>query len=221
MAVTFRSKSFTSATGTSATGTEPAGAASGDMLVALVLAAAVVSQPTGWAQKYKDTQGGVSWVVSCIARGASAPSLAWTWAGSVYYEIHILCVQGGAAVAFDAASTAGGKGNSAHNPDPGAVAPVASTSLAICGGVNFGSLTAWINPAGYVVRSDNTAGNDGVMCDKSLSSTASEDPAAITQTAAPGGDWWDGFTMTFTDVSAAGGQVPYQPQYQAAPVMAQ
>lgn len=206
MAVTFRTASFKTGTGTSQTATEPASAASGDMLVALCIAGAVISQPTGWTQAFKDTQGGVSWVVSYVSRGGSAPSLAWTWAGSVYYELHILCLQPGVnTVTFDAVSTAGGKGNgSGHNPDPPAVVAVAASSLALAGGVNYGGSTTggFTASAGYVVRSDNTVGNDAVMETKSLSASGSENPAAITNIVSGLQDYWDGFAITFTDAVA-------------------
>jgi hypothetical protein len=220
VAVTFRSKTLTTSTGTSATATEPAGAASGDMLIALCIAGAVISQPAGWTQLFKDTQGTVNWVVSYVARGASAPNLGWTWSGSVYYELHLIAMQPGVnTVAFDSVSSAGSKGSSAHDPDPPATVAVKTTSLAVCGGVNFGAISAWTAPSGYTVRTTNTGGIDAAMCDKSLSASGSENPAAITL-GTPNDNWWDGFTATFTDeVSVT--RVPYQPQYLNAPVMAQ
>lgn len=203
MAATFRSKSFKTGTGTSQTATEPASAASGDMLIALCIAGAVISQPAGWTQAFKDTQGGVSWVVSYVSRGGSAPSLAWTWAGSVYYELHLICLQPGVnTVTFDAVSSAGGKGNaSSHNPDPPAVVAVATTSLAVAGGVNFTGSNAggWTASTGYVVRSDNTAGNDAFLETKSLSASGSENPSAVANVGATTNDYWDGCTFTFTD----------------------
>ncbi len=205
MAVTFRAAALTTNTGTNpAAATEPAGATSGDMLIAIALVGAVVSQPAGWTQLFKDTQGSVSWVVSYIARGGSAPSLAWTWTGSAYYEIHVLCLKPGVnTVAFDAVSAAGSKGNSNHAPDPPAVVAVKATTLCVIGGINFGAIAAWTaaTPAGYVIRSTNTGGIDGVMADKSLSASGSEDPAAFAPSVA--GDWWDGFAATFTDESGA------------------
>lgn len=221
MAVTFRAKTLTTATGTSASATEPAGTVSGDIIIAFAIAGAVISQPAGWTQLFKDTQGAVSWVVSYVSRGGSAPNLGWTWAGSVYYELHLVTVKpGSGSVLFDAVSSAGGKGNSAHNPDPPAVVAVQTTSLAVCGGLNFGAAGTWTNPAGYVVETTNTGGIDAAMCDKSLSAAGSENPAAITDSLGGTGDWWDGFTATFTDV-ATSTQVPYQPQTLRAPVMAQ
>lgn len=203
MAVTFRSKTLTTGTGTSATATEPAGAASGDLLVAICIAGAVISQPAGWTQRFKDTQGGVSWVVSDIPRGASAPNLGWTWSGSVYYELHLVCLKPGAnTVQFDSVSAAGGKGNSVgHNLDPPATVAVKTTSLAVAGGVNFGGsgVGGWTNSAGYVVRTDNADGRDAVLEDKSLSASGSENPGIIDNEAGGGQDWWDGFTATYTD----------------------
>jgi hypothetical protein len=210
MAVTFRASALTTNTGTNpAAATEPTGAASGDMLVAVALCGAVVSQPSGWTQRFKDTQGGVSWVVSDIPRGASAPSLAWTWTGSAYYEIHIVCLKPGVnTVAFDAVSAAGAKGNSNHAPDPLAVQPVKTTSLCVIGGINFGAIAAWTaaTPAGYVIRSVNTGGLDGVLADKSLSTAASENPAAFAPSVS--GDWWDGFAATYTDEVSSGTTPP-------------
>lgn len=203
MAVTFRSNSFKSGTATSQTTTEPAGTTSGDRLVALCIAGAVISQPSGWTQRFKDTQGGVSWVVSEIARGGSAPSLAWTWAGSVYYELHIIALQPGVnTVSFDAVSSAGAKGNGTlHNPDPPAVVAVASTTLCVAGGVDFGgsSFGGWTPSTGYLIRSDNAAFNDAFLETKSLSASGSENPGAVGNVVGAAQDYWDGFSMTFTD----------------------
>lgn len=207
MAVTFRSKSFAAATGTSPTVAEPAGAVSGDMLVALAIAssAAAVTLPAGWTKPtgFSGTQGVFSWAMGYVARGGSAPSLTFTLSGgSQPYEIHILALKPGVnTVAFDSTSAAGSTGNSAHQPDPPVTTAVKTTTLAVAGGVQFGGSLAggWTNSAGYVVRSDNTAGNDGFLEDKSLSASGTENPAAIANGATGLQDWWDGGTLTFTD----------------------
>jgi hypothetical protein len=211
MAVTFRSKSpVFNTNGTSPTATEPAGAASGDALLALYATASGASPtlPAGWTTLYgPTTQGGVVFRVGYLIRGGSAPSYAFTHTGSVYRELHVLCFQGAAAITLDSQSSAGATGSTvSHNPDPPATTAVASSSLAVAGGINWGgSVSGWSGGAGYTVRSDNTAGNDCVIVDKSLAAPGSENPAAFSGAISGGGaqDWWDGFTVTFTD--AGGG----------------
>jgi len=223
VAVTFRSKTSTQRTATgNETVTEPAGATSGDALIALVVAdaATTIGIPAGWHSLYTGTTGSADFSVSWIERGGSAPSLTWTFTGTnIYREVQILCLQGSAAITLDSQSASGGTGTSDHNPDPPSTTAVASTSLAVAGAVNFASFFSYTASTGYTIRTDTTSNlYDGVMETKSLSASGAENPSAIAD--GNNGDWWEGCTVTFTDVSASG-QVPYQPQYLNAPVMAQ
>lgn len=218
MAVTFRSKNEVIATASAdSTVTEPASAASGDMLVTLAIADAGTSLalPSGWTTKYgPTTQGAFMFVAGYVPRGGSAPNLTFPVTGSSKYrEIHVACLQGSAAVSFDSSSAAGANGQSgnttpSHNPDPPSTTAVAASSLAIAGGANYGgSLSGgWGTPSGYVIRTNNTAGNDAVMATKSLAAPGAENPAVFTNSAGGVQDYWDGFTMTFTDVAGGGGR---------------
>lgn len=180
------------------------------MLVSLALADSGTSlaAPSGWTVKFgPTTNASVMWTVAYVLRGGSAPSLVWNVTGtSKYREIYVLCLTaGGTTITFDSVSAAGGTGGGTnHAPDPPSTTAVASSSLAVAGGLNFFGSQAggWAASTGYVVRSNNAAGNDGFMETKSLSASGAEDPSA-TNAANGNGDWWDGFTMTFTD--AGGG----------------
>lgn len=211
-AVTFRSKreSVAAPTGTSPTLVEPASCAQNDMLVAFYLttAAGAPTLPASWTTAYNGSSTNTAWRVGYIQRGASAPSYAFTHTGTIYYEVHVLCLQGATVITFDAKGTTGSVTTSTTNlPDPTAVAPVQSTSLAIAGGFNFGFGTSqtWTAPAGYTIRTLNTGGIDAVMATKTLASNASEDPAIFTSAAGPGSvdNMWNGFVMTFTDAGGA------------------
>lgn len=207
MSVTVRSRSEVVGTGTSPTLSEPAGASSGDMLVALALSdtAGAITQPSGWTSKYSGTQGGVTWVVSIVARGSSAPNLTWTVTGTVYREIYIVCLQGSSTVSLDSVSASGGTGNSGtHNPNPPSTTAVATSSLAVAGGINFGGSNTggWTPSTNYTMQTNNADGDDGIVETRSLISAGVEDPSAVGNVIVGGSkDWWDGFTMTFTDLA--------------------
>lgn len=210
MAVTFRSKSaIVNTSGTSPTPTEPAGAVSGDYVVALYATNANTGNPTlpvGWATLVARTTVGSAFqfIVGGIQRTGSAPSYAFLHTGSIYRELHVLCFQGSGTVSLDAQSASGSTGAAIlHDPNPGSVTPAAATSLSVAMGINWGgSSSAWTAPSGYVIRSDNSAGNDCAIADKSLTGTSPEDPAAFTGEVAASQSYWDGLTITLTDVGA-------------------
>jgi hypothetical protein len=82
----------------------------------------------------------------------------------------------------------------------------------VCGGANFsGTFGTVAGPTGYTIRT-NTAANtyDGSMATKSLSASGAENPSAYTNFKGPNtsaDDWWDGFTVTFTDAAGGGATV--------------
>ena len=227
MAVTVRSKAETIETITgNTTVTEPAGAASGDVLIAHAVAESGTSlaKPSGWTDLYgPSTQGAFMVLVSYISRGGSAPSLTWSVSGtSKYREVYVVCLKSDVtSVVLDSQSTSGTFSGTITNPDPPASVAVASSSLAMTGGVNWSGSGAggWGMPAGYTVQTVNAAGDDGILASKVLSTAGSENPAAFSN-GGGSNDGWDGFTVTFTD-AVGGGQVPYQPQYARSPVLAQ
>lgn len=216
MAVTFRSKNQTIGSGTSPTVGEPASAASGDALIALAICDNTGNpvKPTGWTDLYSGTSGAADFLVSWIARGGSAPSLTWTLTGSVYREVHILCLTGAVTLTLDSQSASGSTGSNnldTVDPDPPATVAVATTSLAVAGAFHYsGSNAAWVAPSGYTIRTQNSGGavEDAVMCTKSLSASGSEDPAAILGTGLTANGYWNGFTVTFTDAGGGASIVP-------------
>jgi hypothetical protein len=192
--------------------TEPAGAASGDALFAYAVAdsASSLTKPTGWTDLYSGTQGLSKWLVSWITRGGSAPALTWGVGGtSIYREVYLICLQAAAAITLDSQSAAGASGNASnHNPDPPATTAVQSTSLAISGGHNFNGCGAggWTVSTGYTVQTSHGASQEAVIQVKSLSASGSENPAALANVNASGTpDYWEGFTVTFTDAAGGGG----------------
>lgn len=217
-AVTVRSKN--QGGGSASTGdttvTEPAGCASGDVEVALALAdiGTSLTRPTGWTQiaAYVGSTTAMMWEVDYITRGGSAPSLTWTVTGTTKYrEVYIVCLQGAAAITLDSQSATGASGTSgnttpSHDPDPPATIAVATTSLAIAGGINYGGSLAggYTVSTGYTVQTSNVAGLSGVIESKSLSAAGSENPSAITNDVNGVQDYWDGFTVTFTDAGGGG-----------------
>jgi hypothetical protein len=196
--------------GTSPTATEPASCANGDYVVALYITAAAANPtlPAGWTTLYPRATVGTSfqYIVGGIQRTGSAPSYAFTHTGNVYRELHVLCFQGAATVTLDSQSSAGTTANSSADVDPPATTAVQTTSLAVTGAVDWsGSTTTWANATGYTIRSDNSAGNDGMVESKALSASGSENPSTITGRNNGGGssDKWNGFTITLTDAGGA------------------
>jgi hypothetical protein len=211
-AVTFHSYATSgqvSSTAANQTVTEPATCVSGNMEVAIAVATSGTSlaMPAGWTTQYgPTTQGAMMFVAGYVQRGGSAPNLTWTVVTggvSKYREVHVMCLQGAANVTFDAASTTGATGNGInHQPDPSAVVAVATTSLEVTGGINFGGLFSGGSCAetGYTVRSQNLINDDCCLATKALAAAGSDNPAAYTGFNTAGAqDWWDGFAMTFTD----------------------
>lgn len=208
MAVTFRSKNEAVTTGTSPTPTEPSGAASGDMLFAVYLTdtSGAPTLPSGWTSIYNGSSTHTAWRVGYVQRSGSSPGYAFTHTGTVYYEVHVMCLQGASTVTFDAQSTTGSVvASTSTPPNPTAVAPVQGTSLCLAGGFQFGAATAWTAPAGYTMRTRNTAGDDVMIASKSLATNASEDPAVFSGGTPSPDNMWNGFAVTFTDAAGGGG----------------
>lgn len=222
MAVSFRSASTGINTTASAnsTDTEPSGSVFGDALIALCVfasgssTAANAAHPSLWSLLASVTQGAFKANLAWISRGGSAPSLIWATAGAtIYREIRILCLTGAAALTLDSQSLSGSIGAaSGHAADPPATTAAASSSLAVACGVNWGGpsspgpVTA---PTGYTLRSNGTfaAGYDGQLATKALVASGSENPGTFGAFTGNGSsfDFWDGFTVTFTDVGASAG----------------
>lgn len=193
-------------TANGATLAEPAGTSSGDLLVALALSGVVTTSlgaPAGWTtiNSGNSTNTHFRYIASWVARGGSAPSLTWTMSTSDYREVYIIAVTGATTSALDATGTEAKVGNVNAGPNPPAVTAVDSAALAVALGIQWsGCATAWAHAA-YTIRSNNAAGNDGVVAFRQLSASGSEDPAAFTgQNGAE--DWW---AQTITIAPAAGG----------------
>lgn len=211
-AVTFRSKVEFIATGTSPTVSEPASCANGNAEIAFYLTTntGAPTFPAGWVSIYNSSSTNTAWRVGYIIR-SGVPNLGFTHTGSIYYELHIVCLQGAATITFDANSTTGSVvTSSTAAPNPTAVVAVAGTSMSIAGGFNFGAggLNSWGAPAGYTLRSLNTGGVDVVIATKSLIASGPEDPAIFTLTTTTADNMWNGFAMTFTDTGGAVGCTP-------------
>jgi hypothetical protein len=221
MAIAFQQKAYaTATTGFTFTAlSEPAGTVSGDFLIALVLVnqtSHIITRPTGWTNLYNlvspastgSVTAGFCCDVSYIIRGGSAPSLSWTAAagGTIqYWEGHILGFTGVDNVSpIDANSAAGTTGTGTTAPDPPAATAIGTNDMAIALGIQWaGANTTWTAPTGYTLRSDNTAGNDGIMASKLLSSSGSEDPSAFTTGVLSSSDFWNGATVLLK--AASGG----------------
>lgn len=193
-------------TGTSPTLAEPAAAKNGDVLFAFALstAAGAVTRPANWLPLYAATATNTSWDVSWIRRGEVAPSLTWGLTGSVYREVYVVCLQsttGTITLASQSASGTVGSGTLV-GPDPPPTTPTAPNSLALCMGFHFdGSVTSAWACAGYTVQTVNAIGDDACLFSKSLSVAGIEDPPQwTTGGSATISDFWNGGTVTFTDV---------------------
>jgi len=207
MAVSFRSESHAGyTTGTSPSFSEPASAANGDALIVLYVcdAGGAPTFPGGWTSLYNGTQGAVTWRAGYQIR-SGAPNMGFTHTGSIYYEISVCCLTGTTTLALDSQSSTGSTGNGAnHNPDMPSTTAVASASMAIAGGINYGGSQGggWTASSGYTFRSRNTTGDDSGMETKSLASAGAENPGAWANVVLGNQDWWDGFTLTFTESAA-------------------
>lgn len=224
MAVSFRSKNeeITTKTGNS-TIVEPASAASGDALIAFALAdidgANDIGVPAGWSTLYGPTRlTSTRFAVSYLIRGGSAPALTWTISGSSKYrEVQILCLTGAAALTLDSQSSAGSTGNgslTANKPDAPATTAVAASSMAVTGGYHYdGSFSAAWSVTGYTIRTRNTVTDDSFMGTKSLGASGVENPAqSSTGNNSVLQDFWNGFTITFTDAGGGGGATITYPE---------
>jgi hypothetical protein len=198
-------------TGTAPTLAEPSGTAPGDFLLALGVADALTgfAPPPEWTKLYSVRTTGAFPVdahLVFIQRRTTAPNLVWALTGSHYREVYILAVTSslGWPIRIDALSQSGAFGttsSAAHNPDPPAVSAVAPSCLSIAGGMFYGgSTTAWGASAGYVIQTNNVAGNDGLMEAKTLASSGNEDPGVTSGGAGSfSRDFWDGFTLTLVE----------------------
>lgn len=212
MAVTFRaaSQTFAASGGTNLTGTEPAGVVSGDVLIACIeVDGANVTKPTGWTDLFGGmvTIGVSRFLVSYIVRGGSAPSYVWAHGASTFDELDIIALKtSGGTIALDSQSSSGATGTTSnHQPDSGSTTAVAASSFAVSIGANAvgANASAIVAPTGYTLNSINTASTDIAMAGKSLSAAGPENPAAFAgfATGTTTG-WWDGGTVTFTDVAS-------------------
>jgi len=205
----------THAAGSSATCNpgEPAGTASGDVLIALVIADArssAPSLPTGWTSLYsggtpQSNAAGFSYAVDYIVRGGSAASTAFTLSSGYNNECFIIGFSGVSnSSPIDAQSANGATGTDSgggHNPDPPAVVAVSNRAMAVAGGAFWGTgsgSSGWSAPANYTLRSNNAAGNTGMLASRLLSASGSENPPAFSGASTPGVsiDYWEGFTIT-------------------------
>jgi hypothetical protein len=201
MAIAFRSAGTAVHTIASspAVGSEPAGAASGDILVFVglvdVLSSTGWTAAAGWTILKSGTQVDFRYIIAYIVRGGSAPSYSFPWTGtSRYVEHQVFAFSGGdGAAPIDAQATpATGTTNTGNGP---AVVAVSSAAMAVTVLFHWGGSTGgWTAPAGYVLRSDNTNGNDNAVATKLLSASGSEDPAAW-DVANAADDW---YAHTFT-----------------------
>lgn len=211
MAVTFRSAATAiSGVGTSPTAAEPAGTVPGDLLMALVeVDGAAITAPAGWLSLFTVTPSVIRYRVDYIIRAAAAPSFAWTFAGSVYRELHVLCFKASAgSITLDSKSATTVSGTTGVTTiDPPATVAVAVSSLALAFAADS-TFTAITVPSGYVKRSVD--GNDCVCADKSLSAPGSEDPSTFGGVGAGAGEWWGG-TATFTDATGTTPLVAHRP----------
>ena len=202
MAIAFRSQTANVATGTSVTGVEPSGTVQNDVMVAMYIVAdpgGVPGIPSGWTSIYngRSSTNHFYYDLCYIVRGASAPSLTFTHTGSVYRELFILTFSGVDTTTPINASTNGGNftGNPPNPDAPSATATVANTMVLAVGIGWDGSTTGgWTAPSGYVIRSDNTVSNDGVIATKALATATAEDPGAFSNAFNAGND--DGWQAT-------------------------
>lgn len=191
MAVAFRARSFLTNTSANSTATAPAGTVSGDVMVAYIATEGTGANaaPSGWTTLDSGSNSTVyNWRLAYIVRGGSAPAMNFT-NPATYHEIHILTFSGVDNTTPIDASVASGALTVVLNPDPPSVTAIAATDMAVACGVAWaGSSAAWGAPAGYTMRSDNTAGNDVFMATKPLSGSGAENPAVFTGSAGTGGN---------------------------------
>lgn len=215
MAIAHGSASFATGSADNPVGTEPASTVSGNLLIAVVVhenSANAITEPAGWSTLFTGGSpsagaAGFRYWIGWIIRGGSAPALTWTSTGAVYYEVIIERLTG----SFDAGSidasangTLAGSGSSSMDP-PSATA-TGTADMAVAAAIHWAGAGAggYGAPAGYTVRSRNTAGDDAVFATKLLSASGAENPAAITNAAGSGADYWNGATLLIKEASGGG-----------------
>lgn len=214
----------TSKTGTSAslscTITEPTSAASGDVefaVFAMGTPTQTITTPSGWTLLFDSGAGAVSrYYIFCVTggRGGSAPGLVFTISTTTGLEWHSLAFAGATTTADASAAQAIVNGT---NPDPPSASASTTTDEAVAFGFNFAGAT-WTAPTGYTMRSINTGALDCAVASKDLSASGAENPSTFTGPGSTSDIY--GVTILYKALTAAA-QVPYQPQYLNAPVMAQ
>lgn len=207
-------------TGTSPTLAEPTAAVPGDILFAFALgsSAAALTRPAGWLPLYVGTQGAIMWDVSFIQRGAATPGLTWVVSGSVYREVYVVNIKSvnpqlALRVSDLSAPAVQGTGIETQiNVPPVRMTP--ASGLVLTGGcTNAGSIAGWIASAGYTIQTLNATQDDGIIESKQLFQAGIETPAAITGGISSSTDWWDGFTLVFTDEPISPGSFVNAPAF--------
>lgn len=187
------------------TGAEPSSAVSGDFIFGLFLAGGggvtTCGVPSGWTAQKSGSTANFVWILGWIIRGASAPSYAFTHDGtaSTYRELYTWRADGTHATApVDVESTVGtGTSVAANSPSlAGKIDTLAITVAVHWSGQGAGGATV---PTGYTRISRTTSGDDGWAAVKTLTTTATEDPAAWGNVAS---STWIAYTFT---VKAPGG----------------
>ena len=208
--VAFRSKTTNLGTGTNFTATEPTGATQDDVLfmwVTLGNGITNYSPPSGWTELYHlQTGSSPHTYLYWIRRGASAPSYAVSWTGSVYWEYSV--------TAWSGTETSGNPYSNAssntpttvnpNNPDCPSVNTGVDNAVVIAFGMGWSDTAGgWQPPAGYTGREYNTAGKDVTVASKDVASAGSEDPGAFS-----GGravlDWVSEATVSLKPLTTGG-----------------
>lgn len=213
MAATPRSSSGGAGTSSNSpvAATEPTGTVQNDVIFGQFIVEATgvtaIALPSGWTSLRNGNNADFYWRWGYIVRGASAPSLSFSWTGTTnrYREVFLVTVQGADTTnPIDASATAVATGTN-NSANPPSVDPVSADALAMVFMAHWSGSGAggWTPPTGYTIRSNNTAGNDALIATKALASGSVEDPAAIT---APGSANW--VADTFAIAAAAAGSAP-------------
>jgi hypothetical protein len=184
MAIAFRNESHVTGTGNGATPSEPASAALNDVFAALAFcdtASSSLGIPSGWISKFSGVSSNslFRYDLAWVRRGSSAPSLSWTMSGSAYREVFIVaysgCVTSGDP--FEAATDGGNVANGS-NPDCPSVTTINANAMALAAAINWSGSGGggWTAPSGYTLRTNNAAGNDGMISEKLVVSAGAENP---------------------------------------------
>jgi hypothetical protein len=188
-ALAYRNKTYTtsSSSTTGVTATEPAGTAQNDIIFAFFVGngTLTVTPPANWNTLASvAVPNGITVKLYWIRRGASAPSYAFSWDPSSYYELSITSWSGAETTGnpYDTYTVGTPTQASPGNPNCPAVTTTVANTLVLAFGMDWNGFNGGGAgpPTGYTLVEGQTTYMDLAIAYKAKATIGSEDPSAFT-----------------------------------------